>query len=190
MNNLNLETLISKGVVLLKEKFSLEQPKAKVHFCSEMEWTNLLSHFSFEIEAFYNSFNNLIYVPQNVSLPVLIHEYFGHALFTEQSNIGRQIKAYETKLKQQDNKELKKEYAQFIDNVRPIQEGFSLCMERIMLEQLGLNKIWYEREEMLKKRPYYDCYQSLIKDIQTKGFLPVIHILGFPNKLVYKKQKF
>lgn len=176
----NLEIILSEGNKFLKEKFDLTAPRAKIQFCDELEWGRISTQLNFP-EAFYNSSEELIYAPEKATLPILIHEYFGHALFSEQSSLGKKLKSYEERFICTRNLKIKKEYEEFISKIRPVQEAFAMSMEKIILENLGFGGLWNEREKQLKQRAYYPAFYSLMSDMLNKGFLSVLYELGFPK---------
>ncbi len=178
----DLESMLSQACEFLKKEFGIDRPKAGIKFCSAEEWRETAKKSGLDnnaLEAFYNSSRNLVCVPENVSLPVLVHEYLGHALFSEQSALGRKMKAYEAQLKEAYSKEVRGDYWNFISQTKPVQEAFAIIMEKTTLELLGYNNMWDEREKNLKTRVEYPAFCSLMADICRKGFLSVLYELGF-----------
>lgn len=320
-----LESLIQKGSEYLRTESDLNSPEAEIKFCKQKEWSEwaIKNRVADSVNAFYHPRENRVYSLSGVSLPDLLHEFFGHALFAEQTILGKKLKDYETDVEFFENKygipkdvvlsvrhldgekfrveknpdfqksfktdlskkltksleenlleqdsptvfleslsnlisdkdynfglsaedkseilknleeygkvyvktkgeslikciehifdiliknniqankdsnceyflfcdtkdeevqkylQLKKDYKAFFEKVRPVQEGFAVWMEKLILEGLGMNELWKEREEQIQQNKYYnDCFQWFSKDIETHGALSILYGLGFPK---------
>lgn len=174
-----LEHFLEETRKYIKLDFDLESPKADIKFCSESEWINQKEKNG---PAFYNPKENKTYLGPDASIADLIHEYFGHALYSEQTTLGRKLRYYlETQ---------KKEAKDLFYKLEPIQEGFSAWMEEKILKQLGLTDLWEQRRKLLAKSPYFEFYNSFLKEEAEKGTLTLLYKLGFPkskNKDILRK---
>lgn len=215
-----LENFLHESSEYLKSEFGLEKPKADINFCSESEWMNLKEVSG---PAFYHPRKDKVYLSPSASVADLAHEYFGHALYSEKSTLGKKLKTYlesiseiedeykipkDTNLnikhsnqfkieklkeneyilfcntqspKIQEYIQLKKESKDFFDSLQPIQEGFSAWMEEKILKQLGFIDLWMHRRELLAKSPYFDFYNSFLKEEAEKGTITLLYRLGFPK---------
>lgn len=178
----NLELMLSREIDFLKREFDMDAPKAGIKFHDAQEWHRLTAQLNFPtLEAFYSSPADLVYAPEKATIPVLIHEYLGHAMFSEQSDLGRKLRSYENELRRNETPKIRSEYKDFISKTRPVQEAFAMNIEKIVLEGLGFDSLWNEREKQFKYRKDYPAFCSLMSDISNKGFLSVLYELGFPK---------
>jgi len=207
-----LEHSLEKASRYLKSEFGLERPEADI--CSE---------YDLKGPAFYNPKEDKISLSSESSIADLVHEYFGHALYSKQSTLGKKLKQnlelisdiedkYKIpkdaslnikhskgfkveKLKKDeyilfcdtnDSKiqgyiKLKKETEDLFNKTTPLQEGFSIWMEEKILKQLGLIDLWESRRKMLIRTPYFDFYNSFLKEESEKGAITLLYKLGFPK---------
>ncbi len=170
-----LEQFLNEASNYLKLDFGLERPKSSIQFCSGHEWRYLEKQGISGI-AFYDPKNGRAYLSPEASVTDMIHEYFGHALYSEQSLLGKKFK----QTIQKDTKTAK-ETKEFFDKIRPLQEGFSIWMEEKILKQLGLTDLWKDRYEMITKSPYYNFYKSFLKEESEKGTITLLYKIGFPK---------
>lgn len=88
-----IEQILDEASKYLKLELGLESPKASIHLCSGQEWENI---GNIRGAAFYQPSEDKIYLSPSSTTADLIHEYFGHALYTEQSTLGKRLKRYLT----------------------------------------------------------------------------------------------
>lgn len=88
-----LERFLDEASEYLRLDFGLERPKASINFCSEFEWT-VLKERNISGPAFYHPSENKVYLSPDASVADLVHEYFGHALYSEQSSLGKKLRNY------------------------------------------------------------------------------------------------
>lgn len=180
----NLEQLLNESGKYLKIELGLEKPEASICSCSENVWSELRQK-GISGSAFYNPKEERIYLGPEASIADLMHEYFGHALYTEQTLLGKKFQ----QTVKEDN-QIKKETLDFFNKLTPLQEGFSIWMEEKILKQLGLTDLWQDRYELIAKGPYHGFYNSFLKEESEKGTITLLYKLGFPkskDNLVIKK---
>lgn len=158
-----LEQFLKESSEYLKLDLGLERPKSSISFCSEHEWMSLERQGISGI-AFYDPKTEKVYLGPEASIADLVHEYFGHALYSEQSLLGKKFK----QTIQKDNEQARKETKEFFDKITPLQEGFSLWIEEKILKQLGLTSLWKDRYNILAKSPYINFYNSFLKEESEK----------------------
>ncbi|MDP2908936.1 MAG: hypothetical protein Q8N77_03970, partial [Nanoarchaeota archaeon] len=88
-----IEQILDEASKYLKLELGLENPKASIHLCSGQEGGNI---GNIQGAAFYQPSEDKIYLSPSSTTADLIHEYFGHALYTEQSTLGKKLKHYLT----------------------------------------------------------------------------------------------
>lgn len=215
-----LESLLHEANEYLKSEFGLEKPEAGINFCSRHEWMNLKEVSG---PAFYHPREGKVYLSPDASIADFAHEYFGHALYSEQSMLGKKLKDYLKSIAKIEDKysipkdanlsikhsnkfkiekikenehvlfcdtqnpeiqkyiQLKKEAKGFFDKLQPIQEGFSAWMEEKILKRLGFTDLWEQRRQLLAKSPYFNFYNSFLKEEAEKGTITLFYKLGFPK---------
>lgn len=157
-----LERFLNEASRYLRLDFGLERPSSNICFYSEREWRDLEKQGISGI-AFYDPKNEKVCLSPKASVIDLIHEYFGHAMYSEQSLLGKKFK----QTIQKDTKTTE-ETKEFFDKLKPLQEGFSIWMEEKILKQLGLTNLWKDRYEIITKSPYYNLYKSFLKEESEK----------------------
>lgn len=170
-----LEHFLNEASNYLKLDFGLERPSSNIHSYSENEWRDLEKQGISGI-AFYDPKKEEVGLSPKASVTDVIHEYFGHALYTEQSLLGKKFK----QTIQKDTKTTE-ETKEFFEKITPLQEGFSIWMEEKILKQLGLTGLWQERHEVITKSPYCNLYKSFLKEESDKGTITLLYKLGFPK---------
>lgn len=86
-----LESFLHEANEYLEPEFGLEKPKADINLCSKYEWMNLKEVSG---PAFYHPREGKVYLSPDASIADFAHEYFGHALYSEQSSLGKKLKNY------------------------------------------------------------------------------------------------
>jgi len=170
-----LERVLNEACKYLKLDLGLEKPNSEIRFYSKQEWGELEKQGVSGI-AFYDPKEEKACMGPESSIPDLIHEYFGHALYSEQSSLGKKFK----QAIQKDTK-LTEETKQFFEKIKPLQEGFSTWMEEKILKQLGLTDLWKDRYELITRSPYASFYNSFLKEESEKGTITLLYKLGFPK---------
>ena len=170
-----LERFLNEASRYLKLDFGLERPKSNIYSYSEHEWRDLEKQGISGI-SFYDPKKEKVCLSQKASVTDMIHEYFGHALYSEQSLLGKKFR----QTIQKDTK-ITKETQEFFDKLKPLQEGFSIWMEEKILKRLGLTDLWKDRYEIITKSPCYNLYKSFLKEESEKGTITLLYKLGFPK---------
>lgn len=184
---MSLSALLDEASTFLASEFKLNLKKSKLKLYSPENWQRFCQVNSFDADK------DGLYVPKSYSAYVrtdshflisnLFHEYYGHGLFCEHSNIGKNLG------------EISHESADsFLYNTINIQtqplglarqnignyEGFAIWLEALLCEETGNKNVWETKKERLPK--YYISLFEHFRDAEQKltrfGFMAQ---LGFPK---------
>ncbi len=186
---LSLNPLIKEASGFCSSEFNLEIKKSKLKIYSEENWKEFcrVNNFVVGNEGLYVPLSYSAYV--NVSSDVLVsnvfHEFFGHGLFCEHSQIGKNLvdiikNRGNEKSFLYDEVNTKEQPLGFCKTNIGNYEGFALWLEDLLCKETSNKKIWD-----LKKSRLPDDYVSLLEYFKSKeqeltrfGFMSQ---LGFPK---------
>jgi len=183
-----LNTILNEAKEIIKSEFNLEIEKSQLKLYSEKQWSEFC-----EINKF-NKYSEGLYAPQsysayvNASSPALIsnifHEYFGHGLFCEHSQIGKDLTQIIENLGNEKeflfNQVPNTQYFGFANQNIANYEGFALWLESFLCNKTDNNKIWKQKKETLPQN--YNSIFETFKNIEEKmGQFAFMSQLGFPK---------
>ncbi|MBW3015491.1 hypothetical protein KY330_03655 [Candidatus Woesearchaeota archaeon] len=76
----------------------------------------------------------------------------------------------------------KQEYDKLKNTLRPIQDGFALWMEHLLVNALGMQEAWSKITNKLSNFQL-NALESFTSDLKKKGLLTSLYALGFPKSI-------
>lgn len=194
-----IETILNTVSPFLYQNFDIKAPETKIEILPQQKYQELIKKRGLHKKnAFYDTFNDTLYLTEKTTKAEFIHEYYGHALFLNNTERGQKTLNYIEKIKElslektsiediieqfpktsKENK-LATECFNFFEESRPLQEGFALFMEYFILGTLKEEELWQRRIEEIKKEPYFNNLVELAYELENKGPLTAFYKVGFP----------
>lgn len=190
----SLDSILSEASNFISSEFHLEVQKSKLKIYSAEDWKRFYEKNRGKVENFQLE-NEGLYTPKNYSAYVLydspflvcnvFHEFFGHGLFCEHSQIGKNLvgiveenKRYDTFL-----------YGKIDPHNQPLgftcynitnYEGFAMWLESLVCKETGNKWLWEAKKRSLP--PSYVELLEFFNQAEQKftrfGFMAQ---LGFPK---------
>lgn len=82
-----INKILDEAALYLQMDFGLSRPRAEFNSCSDSEWKK----FRVKSQAFYHPREGKVFLGPDASLAEIVHEYFGHALYAEQTSLGQKL---------------------------------------------------------------------------------------------------
>ncbi|MGB9748835.1 MAG: hypothetical protein ACP5OZ_04095 [Candidatus Woesearchaeota archaeon] len=192
-----LEIILGEAYSAAKLDLNLELKKSKLLLYSKENWSKFLEKNNLDktIEGIYipKEYSAIVCEQSKFLIPEILHNYFGHGLFIENSRLGRKTLEIQKDAGQEEFKEFF--YCKKDENEKNLgissnnyenYEGFALWIEKFLCLKTRNYNVWKERKDALSKQS-----QELLKTFENSyyvltkfGFLAQ---LGFPAK--YSKEK-
>ncbi len=173
----------------VKTEFNLELQKSQLKMYSRENWQQFCQVNGFEQQA------GGIYVPQSFSayvnaessflMPNIFHELYGHGLFIEHSQLGKEL----VKIVQNVGDGNNYLHDKIDPLIKPLglcrqnignYEGFAVWMEALLCQETGNEKIWQTKKISIPKfyQNLYEHFQDAEKKLTRFGLMSQ---LGFPK---------
>ncbi|MBU3941708.1 MAG: nucleotidyltransferase domain-containing protein [Nanoarchaeota archaeon] len=192
---MDLNNLLSESSKFIKLEFNLQLEKSQLKSYSPKHWKEFCQVNIFDVKS------NGFYIPKSYSAYVrtdssslvsdAFHELFGHGLFCEHSQIGKQL------VDIIQNKGDEKSF--LFDEVNPQEqslglcknniqnyEGFAVWLESLLCEKTSNSKTWQLKKKGLPDEyvALYEYFQGIEQKLTRFGFMSQ---LGFPKFYDNKK---
>jgi len=185
----SLESLFLEASSFVSSEFNLQIQQSQLKPYSPENWQQFCQTNSFDQSA------GGLYVPQSLSayvntgsaflIPNAFHEYFGHGLFCEHSQLGQKL----VEIVQNDGDGNKYLHDEIDPLIQPLglcrqnignYEGFAVWMEALLSKKLGEKRIWETKEAGIPKfyQSLYEHFQDAEQKLTLFGFMAQ---LGFPK---------
>jgi hypothetical protein len=184
-----LDSLLLEASSFVSSELNLKIQQSQLKPYSLENWQQFCQTNSFEQSA------GGLYVPQSLSayvnaespflIPNIFHEYFGHGLFCEHSQLGQEL----VEIVQNEGGGNKFLHDEVEPQIQPLglcsqnignYEGFAVWMEALLCEELGKQKIWETKKTSIPQ--FYQSLHEHFQDSEQKltrfGFMSQ---LGFPK---------
>lgn len=187
--NMNLDKLVLQATEYISSEFSISLEKTQLKSYSNEQWEKFcdLNYFNKYSEGIYipESYTAYINTKSEVLESNIFHELYGHGLFVEHSNIGKQL------MNIIQNKGDEKKY--LFDEINPQEqffglakhniqnyEGFAVWLEALICEETGNKNIWELKKNKLPEEyiELFDYFKDFEKNYSRFG---LISQLGFPK---------
>lgn len=185
----SIDSLLLEASSFVQSEFNLQLEQSQLKPYSQENWQQFC-----QVNAFEQSAGGL-FIPQSLSayvnaessflIPNVFHEYFGHGLFCEHSQLGKKL----VKIVQNNGDENNFLQGYIDPQIQPLglckqnignYEGFAVWLESLLCNTLGEQKIWETKKANIPK--FYQELHKHFQDAEQKlsrfGF---ISQLGFPK---------
>ena len=183
----SLDVILSEASEFINSEFGLQLEKSQLKPYSLEDWQTFCqtNNFDPESEGLYvpNSHSAYVRVDSPVLVSNIFHEFFGHGLFCEYSQIGKSLAT----ITQGDAD------AFLYDEVNPIiqplglcsrnignYEGFALWLESLLCEETGNTAVWELKKDRLPEQ-YIDLFEYFHDAEQKLTRFGLMSQLGFPK---------
>ncbi len=177
---------IFREVEPLLNFIGLKIPEIPITFLDEQDWENFLCKRNIkEAEGAFVPKDCHVYLQRdNFSLPVFVHEYFGHGLFMRNSDMGKKIISLEEELERTNDANVKEKLNQLFNKNIMIYESFAVWMEDFLLRDNKYELLNKRLEKISRDNPeVYENYLKLKKFEKEKGPMSLLLKLGFSRDL-------
>ncbi len=185
----SLDSLLQDASSFIQAEFNLQLRQSQLKLYSSESWQDFCEVNDFDVnsEGLYVPISYSAYV--KVDSPVLLsnvfHEYFGHGLFLEHSQIGKRLVEI---IKQGDNE---KDF--LFSEINPHEqlfglsktnignyEGFAVWLEALLCKETGNSKVWQLKKDRLPNDyiSLFEFFQDAEQKLSRFGFMAQ---LGFPK---------
>ncbi len=190
----SLDSIIVDASDFISSEFNLKNSKSQLKVYSREDWEKFyrinkdsIIGLKREDEGLYTPIDYSAHIRTDTSLLIsnIFHEFFGHGLFCEHSQIGKKL----TDIIQKNQDANQFLYEEVNPNIQPSgltrynihnHEGFAMWLESLLCEETGNNHVWESKKQMLN--PNYLSLFEFFKDVEQKftrfGFMSQ---LGFPK---------
>ena len=185
----SLNSLLLEASSFISSEFNIEIQRSKFKPYSSKNWQQFCQINGFEKLA------GGLYIPQSFSayvnaespflIPNTFHEYFGHGLFCEHSQLGNQL----VKIVQNDKDGNKFLHDEIDPQTQPLglcrqnignYEGFAVWLEALLCDELGEQKIWETKKVGIPK--FYQSLHEHFQDAEQKlTRFGLMAQMGFPK---------
>ena len=180
---LDISSAIELGNEVISRELYLSLPPTEIKILNKSEWGQLQKRRNLEkAEGIYFPFTDNAYFSEGVTLPVFIHEYFGHGLFCTRSEIGKAL-VEEEKISRESSSfdKSQKDLETFVAENLSVYEGFAIWMEDFILNKISA-EIWREREDLHRENEdFFKRYERMKNVEMIFGPLSLIYGVGFPK---------
>ncbi|MFH1637570.1 MAG: nucleotidyltransferase domain-containing protein [Candidatus Woesearchaeota archaeon] len=185
-----LEFLLREAKDFLSSELSLSQGKSEIKIYSNEDWLKFCSANNFDAK------NEGLFIPESLTAYVngsssflisnILHEFFGHGVFCEQSSIGKHI----VSIARDPNKSMDYLYSEIDPGVQLLgicssnignYEGFAMWLEYVLCDGTGNKKLWGEKKDVmpLDLKRLFEHFAEAEGRLGRFGFMAQ---MGFPKE--------
>ena len=191
----SLESILGHASHFVRSEFNLQLKQSQLKIYSPENWREFCKVNGFNVNSgglyITTSYSAYVRVDSPVLVANVFHEFFGHGLFVEHSQIGKRLVEI--------IKQGKAERSFLFEEVNPLEQPFGLCktnicnyegfavwLEALLCEETGNSKIWKLKKDRLPDNfvSLFEFFQEAEQELTRFGFMSQ---LGFPK--FYDKNK-
>ncbi len=185
----SLDSLLLNASSFIHSEFNLQLQQSQLKPYSSENWQEFCHVNGFDVnsEGLYVPVSYSAYVRTDSSVFVsnVFHEFYGHGLFSEHSQIGKRL----VNIIKTGHDEKSFLYDEINPQEQPLglcktnignYEGFAVWLEALLCEETGNSKVWKLKKEMLPDNfvSLFEYFQDAEQRLSRFGFMSQ---LGFPK---------
>lgn len=183
----SLDSILSEASEFISSEFGLQLEKSQLKPYSPEDWQTFCQANNFDTESggLYvpNSYSAYVGVDSPALISNIFHEFFGHGLFCEYSQIGKKLAS----MSGEDADAFL--YGVVDPRIQPLglcsrnignYEGFALWLESLLCKETGNAAAWELKKERLPE-PYLHLFEYFHEAEQRLTRFGLLSQLGFPK---------